>query len=243
MKLLSRPDGFMLYGKLGFDFFSTSELLYPHMKNRLRLIRARHNFFTISDNPNVSLGIVDCSLYTRCIALKDDYHKKRMDMLTYTPVEFNCLETLAKTFIIPARQNQFIQEEIFNNAPVRRIAIAMNTNSAFTGSYTKKPFWYQQFDLRQIRILRGGQPIADIDAAYNCRLYVTTKKAKNFPYDIPSIPTDNFKGHYVLEFDLTSMQDATDNCHYPELVGIPLRVELNLNFPLEHVIELIVLRE
>ena len=30
----------------------------------------------ISDNPDVSLGIVDCSLYTRRIAPKDDYHKK-----------------------------------------------------------------------------------------------------------------------------------------------------------------------
>ena len=76
-KLLSRPDGFILYGKLGIDFFSTSELLYPNMKTRLRPIRARPNFYMISDNPNVSLGIVDCSLYTRCIALKDDYHKKR----------------------------------------------------------------------------------------------------------------------------------------------------------------------
>ena len=110
----------------------------------------------ISDNPDVSLGIVDCSLYTRRFALKDDYHKKLMDMLAYTPVEFNYLETLAKTFIIPARQNQFIQEIIFNIAPVRRIAIAMNTNSAFTGSYTENPFRYQQFDLRKIRILRGG---------------------------------------------------------------------------------------
>ena len=89
MKLLSSPDGFMLYGKLGFDFFPTSELLYPNMKVRLRLIRARPNFYMVSDNPNVSLGIVDCSLYTRRIALKDDYHKKRMDMLAYTPVEFN----------------------------------------------------------------------------------------------------------------------------------------------------------
>ena len=150
MKMLSRPDGFMLYGKLGFDFFSTSELLYPNMKVRLRLIRARPNFYMISDNPNVSLGIVDCSLYTRRIALKGDNHKKPMDMLAYTPVEFNYLETLAKTFIIPARQNQFIQENIFNNAPVRRIAIAMNTNSAFTGSYTENPSGYQQFDLRQI---------------------------------------------------------------------------------------------
>ena len=59
MKILSRPDGFMLYGKMGVDFFSTSELLYPNMKIRLRLIRARPNFYMISDNPNVSLGIVD----------------------------------------------------------------------------------------------------------------------------------------------------------------------------------------
>ena len=138
MKLLSRPDGFMLYGKLGIDFFSTSELLYPNMKVGLRLIRARPNFYMISDNHNVSLGNVDCSLYTRRIALKDGYHKKRMDMLAYAPVEYTYLETLAKTFIIPARQNQFIQENIFNNAPIRRVVIAMNTNSAFTGFFLLK---------------------------------------------------------------------------------------------------------
>ena len=44
MKLLSRPDCFMLYGKLGIDYFSTSELLYPKLKIRLRLIRARPSF-------------------------------------------------------------------------------------------------------------------------------------------------------------------------------------------------------
>ena len=235
MKMLSRLDGFMLYGKLGVDFFSTSELLYRNMKIRLRLIRARPNFYIISDNPNVSLGIVDGSLYTRRIALKDDYHKKRMDMLAYTPVEFNNLETLARTFIISARQNQFIQENIFNNAPARRIAFAMNTNSAFTGSYTENPFWYQQFDFRQIKILRGGQPFVDFDAADNCRLHLTTMKAMNFQDEIPSNPIDNFQDHYVLVFDLTSMQDATENFHYAELVGEPLRLELNFTFPVEHV--------
>ena len=213
------------------------------MKIRLRLIRATPIFYMISDNPNVSLGIIDCSLYTRRIALKDDYHRERMDMRAYTPVEFNYLKTVAKTFIIPARHNQFLQENIFNNAPVRRIAIAMNTNSAFTGFYTENLFWYQQFDFRQIRKPRGGQPIVDFDAADNCRLYVTTMKAMNFQDDIPSIPIDNFKDHYVLVFVLTWMQDSTENCHYPQLVGEPLRLELSFTFPLEHVTELIVLGE
>ena len=105
MKMLSRPDGFMLYGKLGVDFLFTSDLLYPNMNIRLRLIRARPNLYMISDNPNVSRGNVDCSLYTGRIALKDEYHRKRMEMLAYTPVVLNYLETLARAFIIPARQN------------------------------------------------------------------------------------------------------------------------------------------
>ena len=79
----------------------------------------------------------------------------------------------------------------------------MKTNSALTRSYTETPFWYQQFDLRQVRILRGRQPIVDFDDADTCRPYVTTMKAMNFQDDIPSIPIDNLKDHYVLVFDLT----------------------------------------
>ena len=68
-------------------------------------------------------------------------------------------------------------------------------------------------------------------------------KAMNFQDDIPSTPIDYFKDHYVLVFDWTSMQDATENCHYPEFVGEPLRLELKFNHPLENVTELIVLGE
>ena len=101
-------------------------------------------------------------------------------------------------------------------------------------------FWYQEIGLRQIRILRVGQPIVDFDAADNCRLYVTTMKAMNFQDDISSTSIHNFKDHYVLVLDLAWMQDANGNCYYRELFGEALRVELNPTFPLEHVTELIV---
>ena len=87
MKLYSRPDGFMLCGKLGIDFLTTSELLYPKMKVRIRLHRARQIFSMIIEKPNVSLGIVDCSLYTRRLMLKEDYHKKRLSQLAFALVE------------------------------------------------------------------------------------------------------------------------------------------------------------
>ena len=61
LKLLSRPDGFMLYGTLGVDFFSTSQLQHPNMKVRSRLIRARPNFYMISGNPKLSSDVGELS--------------------------------------------------------------------------------------------------------------------------------------------------------------------------------------
>ena len=185
----------MLYGKLGIDFLTTLELLYPNMKIRIRLNRARSNFFMISESPKVGSGIVDCSLYTRRVMLKEDIHKKRMSQLAYAPVEYNYMEPLVKTYIIPAQQNQIIEENISNTAPIRRKAIAMNSNSPFTGSFAKNLFWYQQFSLSNIRKLVGGQPIVHHDTTVNCRLFVKTMKAENFEDVFPSIPLDNFKDH------------------------------------------------
>ena len=122
MTKLGRSDGLLLEGILGVDFFSTSELLYGNMKLSLRVIKSRFNFHNIRDSSNKSHGIVDFSLNTHCIALKDDYHNRRIDMPVHTPMEFKLLETLAITFMITPGQYRFIQENIVSNAPVNWIA-------------------------------------------------------------------------------------------------------------------------
>ena len=57
-------------------------------------------------------------------------------------------------------------------------------------------------------MLRRGHRIVDFDAGDNCCLHVTTMKAMNFQDDLPPIPIDHFNDHYVLVFDLTSMQEV-----------------------------------
>ena len=68
-------------------------------------------------------------------------------------------------------------------------------------------------------------------------------KAKKFQNDNPSIPIENFKNRYLLVFASNSMQDATENCHYPKPVEELQRLELDFTFPIEHVTELIVMGE
>ena len=68
-------------------------------------------------------------------------------------------------------------------------------------------------------------------------------KAMNFNEEIPALPNDFFTDNYVLVFDLTSLQDAGENVHYPELSGESLRLEMFFERPLTNVTELIVLGE
>ena len=53
--MLSRPDMFMLYDKLGVDFFSISELIYPKMKVRIQLIRVSFLVFGFLGNLSTSI--------------------------------------------------------------------------------------------------------------------------------------------------------------------------------------------
>ena len=53
----------------------------------------------------------------------------------------------------------------------------------------------------------------------------------------------NSKDHYVVVFDLTSMQEATEKCYRPEVVGEPLRLERKFVFSLEQVTDLNILGE
>ena len=119
----------------------------------------------------------------------------------------------------------------------------MNTNSAVAGSFHENPFSYQQFHLRELRIIRGERAIVSLDTTSPCRPYATTMKAMQFNEDFPALPMEDFQHHNILVFELTSLQDAAEQLHYPELSGESLRLEMFFQFPLEQVTEVIVLGE
>ena len=113
------------------------------------------------------------------------------------------METIARTFNSPFRQNQFKQENILNNSPIRRIAVATNTNSAVAGSFHDNSFSYQQFHIRELGIFRGGRTIVSLDTTSPCRRYVTTMKAMQFNEDFTAPPMEGFQNPYILVFGLT----------------------------------------
>ena len=170
--------GVTLYCKLAIDLFQYEKLLLPNTKIRLKLIRARPKFYMISYKPHVSLRVPDCSLFTRrwCrftrrVVVNEVYHQTIKYQLTHQPACYDFMETIARTFIIPSGQNQFIQGNVFNNAPIRRIAIAMNTNSAFTGHLQESRFHYRKLTAGAENCSRGGGGESCCLNWYNQQIY------------------------------------------------------------------------
>ena len=215
-----------LYGRLAIDLFTCEKLLLPNNKVRNKFIRARPNLNMLSDNSNVTLKVVDCSLLTRKTLAAEPNDQYLQCNLEREPAQYNNLETIARTFLIPSRQNQFIQENILNNAPIRRKAVATNTNSALAGSFYETISKYQQFHLRELRFIRVGKAIVSLDTTSPCRPYVTTTKVMQFNIDFPVLPTEDFQNPYTMVFDLISLQDAAELLHYSELGGEGLRLEI-----------------
>ena len=61
--------------------------------------------------------------------------------------------------------------------------------------------------------------------------YVTTMKAMQFNEDFPALPMEDSQNHFILVFDLFSLQDAAEKLHYPEHSGESLRLDMFFQFP------------
>ena len=167
----------------------------------------------ISGNPNVSFGIVDCSLHTRRNALKVSYHKKHDWTYMHLNVWSLTIWRLQQT------RSSFLPDK--TSSLKKHFQQCCSSSDRYCNEYKlciHKISYWKSIPVSTIWSRTNKNPQrrsanVDFDAADNCRLYVTTMKAMNFQDDIPSIPIDIFKDHYVLVFDLTSMHDATGNCH------------------------------
>ena len=184
-----------------------------------------------TDNANLILGVVGCSLWSQRNALLDEFQEK-YSWVWFFHRECKYLETLSMMFIFHARSSQLNRKNKFIKSPVRQIAIAKNAYSAFTGSFPEAHSVISNSRFSWERILRS-QLFLDFDTADNCHLNITTKKATTFQDGYLSGRYRNFQDQYVRVFDFTSMQVFTEILPYRNLVWIPLTPTVNFTFLLK----------
>ena len=202
-------DEFIFYGPLAIGLFACETFLLPNVTVRLKLIRSSPAFYMIDTGGLNSEAIVlEACLFTRHVAISDNWMRSFKSRLLREPAIFYYNEELPKTFIIPAGQNQFIQENIFSNKPTRMSDIAMNLNNDFSGTYNTNPFHFRKFGLRQVKTVLGNQTIVNLKTENQVRAYAETMKALKFDDDGPNIQYKDIENPFHLFFGLTSTKEG-----------------------------------
>ena len=114
------------------------------------------------------------------------------------------------------------QEDVFAKEPVRRMILAMSSNTAYLRTNQTNLFHYQKFRLNENIVYRNSLPIAGtpVSRTDNKRIYYNTLEALDFVFNNSrGISLANYHNFYFKAFDLTSTQEAPHDFMHPELTN------------------------
>ena len=170
----------------------------------------------------------------RKMTLNDDVVSAIEKTLLTSPASYPNLETLTKTFLASTGFHSWKQEDNFAREPIRRLAICLNTNEAFLCNNSG-----------QIYIYRNGLPVADspISTSDDKRLYFNTISDLAYIDNGHGISLTDYPNHFIMVFDLTRTQQASQNFIHRELTNSSISIELKFSAALPNNIEIFIIGE
>jgi hypothetical protein len=211
------------YGRLAVDFFNVEKYLIPGVELRIKLTRADPEFCvyvtkaTLNPAARYQVRIDSVSLFVHKIEVAVEEYTRLERSLATRPAIYEYPEIVVKTYLVPKGHNAMIEEDIFNSAPIRRLVVAMNQITQFTGTLNSNPFHYQKFDLSRVLLYREGQAVGTTPLVLenNTRAYFNTIKALHAQHSGNGIKLEDYSNHFILVFVLTADLEARDDTTRP----------------------------
>ncbi len=244
-ELVKKSEEITFFGRLSVDLFACDKLLIPGVDVRITLTRSSASFCLIGDDTtkNYTVEINKAVLKMREMIVDKSVFDKIQSQITKEPAVYPFTEIKAKTYIIQDGQNEFFVEDIFNQEPIRRLCIALNTNEKFTGTLKENPFHFEKHKLKRVLISRNSIPLVDISTSSNVEPYFGTLESLHFTDSGPAITLKDYSHHFFLVFDLTAPLSSNTEVYFPELIGGSLRLQLYFSTPADTPLELLLLGE
>ena len=118
------------------------------------------------------------------------------------------LEFYQELFLATIGARIWRQEDVFAKEPVRRMILAMSSNTAYLGTNRTNPFHYHKFQLNEIIVYRNGLPIpgTPVSTTDNKRVYFNTLEALDFVFNnshgisLANYHNHCFEGFFIFVF-------------------------------------------
>ena len=247
-RIVAASTEFRLFGKIACDFLSCDKHLISGVTIRLSLRRSPNDFVIMSEHRDKHYRVetTEANLYVLKLTATDFVLSSIEKTLLKTTAKYNNIEVLPRNFLATTGVQSWRQEDVFAKEPVRRMILAMSSNTAYLGSNRTNPFHYQKFQLNAIIVYRNGLPIAGtpVSTTDNKRIYYNTLEALDFVFNKShGISLANYHNNYIMAIDLTSTQEASHDFIHPELTNCTISVELKFDAPLGENLELLFMGE
>ena len=236
------------------DIFRQMKDLVGDITLKIRLIPSRPEFFFMTEDekliPSIHFEEVVLHLVSRNV--NGSVVLGIREGLMRSPAKYPVDKVEVRTHTIDTGTTSRILDNIYNGTIPRFVLIAFVDNDAFSGSYTKNPFYFDHYDLGSIScyvnsVLINRRPFKpDHNLAYFGKEYINFLKVigqLNNNITTTITPEQYKKGFFMIPWDLT--RDGTQGYLTSGYSDAPttdsnLRFAVTFNKPLEKTITAII---
>ena len=239
-----------LQGRIFCDMFMQEKLIPDGIPIKIKLQRSKDAFSLMASAAHAArhykISITECHLTVRKVKLNPSVYIAHMKTLETGNAKFPIRRVVCKSNTIPTGSFNMTHENLFTGQLPARLILGLVRNDAYNGSYSLNPFNFQNFDVKEIKIMIDGQSqlIKPIKLDFTNRIYMdgylslfsaTGKLYKDLGLDISLRDYPN--GYALYAFDLSA--DMNEDCNFNLIREGSVRVDLTFGTPTAHTLNLI----
>ena len=144
---------------------SIDKYILPGVEIRIKLTQSINQFVLLNNNVssksvgNYSLQIVLASSSVHMLELRSKSFLSIKKALLKKGAQYDYQDVLAKSFSISEGTSVYYKDDVFDRAPIGRLVLAMVPEKNFTDDYKTNPFYFQDFELRSVKVTHEGAPV------------------------------------------------------------------------------------
>lgn len=200
---------------IGADLFNQDLYLINNCEIDVSIAPQPEEFMLIQDVANTTmyhLELINIKLYVKTIDLMDGLTLDLARQLDVKPARYGFRKSLLKSLFISEGRQEF-NANIFTEEVPRRIIIGLLDSDAYNGNRYKSPFYFKNFDVRDISICANGRYYPqvpynlDFENKNYARAYYDQQENLGFAFSQVSnaIPYNRFlNGWTIYVFNLTN---------------------------------------
>ena len=143
---------------LNIDAFKSPIYLFPGINIKLKIHKAKDDFFLMSDGKKAAFRIKKLNMRFRLVQAQESFNTqaKAVGLGTSSPAFIPFTQTKIRSYLCVKEISSFTWSNCIRGVIPHQIIVAFIDHQAYTGNYKKNPFAFENFKIQKINLKVNG---------------------------------------------------------------------------------------